>query len=82
MLVGPSASCVGTYFSIFLQPTLERQVVVRAETEALPETGEGSEFGRKRREEARRRRRGYRKRAADPDDQPWVLKEKKKGGKQ
>lgn len=65
-----------------LQPTLERRIVEKAEEEDLPETGEGSEFGRKRREEARRRRRGYRKRNADPDDQPWVLKEKKKGGKQ
>ena len=52
------------------------------EVEELPETGEGSEYGRKRREEARRRRRGYRMREADPDDQPWVLKERKKGGKQ
>lgn len=73
-------ACVDPVMS--LQPTLERQTVVRAEEEELPETGEGSEFGRKRREEARRRRRGYRMRTADPDDQPWVLKEKKKGGKQ
>ncbi len=53
-----------------------------AEVEELPETGEGSEYGRKRREEARRRRRGYNMRVPDPDVQPWVLKERKKGGKQ
>ena len=66
------------------QPTLERQVITKTveEAEELPETGEGSEYGRKRREEARRRRRGYRARTANPDDQPWVLKERKKGGKQ
>lgn len=66
-----------------LQPTLERQVVTRTkEEQVIPETGEGSEYGRKRREEARRRRRGYSMRAADPDDQPWVLRENSKGGKQ
>ena len=44
--------------------------------------GEGSEFGRQWREEARRRKRGYAIRKKEPDDQPWVLREKKKGGKQ
>lgn len=58
------------------------QVKTEVEVEELPETGEGSEYGRKRREEARRRRRGYNMRAPDPDAQPWVLKERKKGGKQ
>lgn len=57
-------------------------MTVKPEEEKFPEMGEGSEFGRKRREEARKRRRGYHLRAADPDDQPWVLREKKKGGKQ
>ena len=65
-----------------LQPTLERQTVAKAEAAEVPEMGEGSEYGRKRREEARRRRRGYRLRTKDPDDQPWVLSENKKGGKQ
>lgn len=48
----------------------------------MPEYGEGSEFGRKMKEEARKKRRGIRIRKAHPDDQPWVLKEHKKGGKQ
>ena len=68
--------------SLGFQPTLERQTVVKMEHEGMPETGEGSEYGRKRREEARKRRRGYRLRTLDPDDQPWILREKKKGGKQ
>ena len=49
---------------------------------APPETGEGSEYGRQWREEARRRKKGYANRKSEPDDNPWVLKEKKKGGKQ
>lgn len=44
--------------------------------------GEGSEYGKQRREEARRRKRGLRMKRADPDDQPWVLREQKRGGKQ
>lgn len=48
----------------------------------LPEQGEGSEYGRRWKEEARKRRRGYAARKASPDDQPWVLREQKKGGKQ
>ena len=44
--------------------------------------GEGSEYGKLRRDEARRRKRGQRMKRADPDDQPWVLKEQKRGGKQ
>lgn len=56
--------------------------MVKEEKTEVPETGEGSEYGRKRREEARKRKHGYRLRTLDPDDQPWVLCEKKKGGKQ
>ena len=68
-----------------LQPTLDRQATavaaVREEGEKMPSEGEGSEYGRKWKEEARKKRRGmYRKQ--DPDDNPWVLKEKKRGGKQ
>ena len=48
----------------------------------MPEYGEGSEFGRKMKEEARKKRKGIRIKKAHPDDQPWVLKEQKKGGKQ
>ena len=48
----------------------------------MPEYGEGSEFGRKMKEESRKKRKGFRIRKAHPDDQPWVLKEQKKGGKQ
>ena len=47
----------------------------------MPEYGEGSEFGRKMKEEARKKRKGIRIKKAHPDDQPWVLKEQKKGGK-
>lgn len=61
-----------------MQPTLERQQTGQSESDQ-PETGEGSEYGWKWREEARRRKRGWRK---DVDDNPWVLREKKKGGKQ
>ena len=49
--------------------------------EQAPEYGEGSEYGKKRREEARRRKRGIMSRKAHPDDQPWILREQKKGGK-
>jgi transcription initiation factor TFIIF subunit alpha len=62
-------------------PTLERLKTSRSEHEQ-PEVGEGSEYGRQWREEARRRKRGYASRRKEPDDQPWVLREKKKGGKQ
>jgi len=48
----------------------------------MPSHGEGSEFGKKRREEARKRRYGVVNKKASPDDQPWELKEQKKGGKQ
>ena len=64
-----------------VQPTLERQQVSRSEPDQ-PEVGEGSEYGRQRREEARRKKRGYRGRRKEADDQPWVLREKKRGGKQ
>lgn len=47
----------------------------------MPTEGEGSEYGRKWKEEARKKRRGMNRRQ-DPDDNPWVLKEKKRGGKQ
>lgn len=50
--------------------------------EEKPEYGEGSEFGRKMRDEARRKKKGINIRKAHPDDQPWVLREHKKGGKQ
>ena len=49
--------------------------------EEVPEYGEGSEYGKKRREEARRRKRGIMSRKSHPDDQPWILKEQKKGGR-
>ena len=48
---------------------------------SLPTEGEGSEYGRKWKDEVRKKRRGY-NRKQDPDDNPWVLKEKKRGGKQ
>lgn len=69
---------------IFLQPTLDRQVskaVVEEPESSLPMEGEGSEYGRKWKDEVRKKRRGY-NRKQDPDDNPWVLKEKKRGGKQ
>lgn len=65
------------------QPTLDRQVKETAEEgEEVPESGEGSEYGRKWREEARKRKRGYGSRKHDPDETPWVLKEKKRNGAQ
>ncbi|XP_064382370.1 general transcription factor IIF subunit 1-like [Halichondria panicea] len=60
-------------------PTLDRKAVKRQD--GNPEEGEGSEFGKKRREEVRKRKRGYDIRRANPDDQPWVLKERKREGK-
>jgi transcription initiation factor TFIIF subunit alpha len=72
------------YMCIFLQPTLDRQVSKTAVEEpetSVPTEGEGSEYGRKWKDEVRKKRRGYRRRQ-DPDDNPWVLKEKKRGGKQ
>ena len=44
--------------------------------------GEGTEYRQKEREDAKRRRRGFRARKANPADQPWILREHKKGGKQ
>lgn len=69
---------------IFLQPTLDRQMskaAVEEPASSLPTEGEGSEYGRKWKDEVRKKRRGYSRRQ-DPDDNPWVLKEKKRGGKQ
>ncbi|XP_003384721.1 PREDICTED: general transcription factor IIF subunit 1-like [Amphimedon queenslandica] len=43
--------------------------------------GEGTEYRQKEREDAKRRRRGFRARKANPADQPWILREHKKGGK-
>ena len=67
-----------------MQPTLDRQASKAAaveEKDSGPTEGEGSEYGRKWKEEVRKKRRGYH-RKQDPDDHPWVLKEKKRGGKQ
>lgn len=47
-----------------------------------PTHGEGSEYGKKRREEARKRKYGVISKKVSPDDQPWELKEQRKGGKQ
>ena len=74
------------YVHLSLQPTLDRQVsktaiVVEEQETSLPTEGEGSEYGRKWKDEVRKKRRGY-SRKQDPDDNPWVLKEKKRGGKQ
>jgi hypothetical protein len=62
-----------------LQPKLERQEI---EAEEKIDEGDGSEYRQKEREEARRRRRGYRPRKVNPSDQPWILKEGKKDGRQ
>ncbi len=73
--------CKNINFHTFnAQPTLDRKAVKRQD--GNPEEGEGSEFGKKRREEVRKRKRGYNIRRANPDDQPWVLKERKREGKQ
>ena len=74
-------TCTHTHTHTHTQPTLDRQEVRTVEDE-VPEYGEGSEFGRKRREEARKKKRGIRIRKPQPDDQPWILREQKKGGKQ
>jgi hypothetical protein len=60
-------------------PKLERQEI---EAEEKIDEGDGSEYRQKEREEARRRRRGYRPRKVNPSDQPWILKEGKKDGRQ
>ena len=63
-----------------INPTLERREVHTVEEE-VPEYREGSEYGKKSGEEARRRKRGIMSRKSHPDDQPWILKEQKKGGR-
>lgn len=57
------------------------KTVVAVEQDTAPTEGEGSEYGQKWKDELRKKRRGYH-RNQDPDDNPWVLKEKKRGGKQ
>ena len=51
------------------------------DSENLPTSGAGSEFGRERREEARRKRRGIVTKVKDPDAAPWSLKIGGKSGK-
>ena len=51
--------------------------------EEMPETGAGSEFGRKQREEARRKKYGINAKKYNPDAQPWLMRiGSKKEGKQ
>ena len=61
---------------------MERQETKVEENNSKVEYGEGTEYRQKEREEARRRKRGIRTRRVNPDDQPWILREQKKGGKQ
>ncbi|CAG04103.1 unnamed protein product, partial [Tetraodon nigroviridis] len=49
--------------------------------EEVPESGAGSEFGKKQREEARRKKFGIVTREFKAEDQPWILKVNGKGGK-
>lgn len=49
--------------------------------EETPESGAGSEFGKKQREEARRKKFGIVTREFKMEDQPWILKVNGKAGK-
>lgn len=49
--------------------------------EETPESGAGSEFGKKQREEARRKKFGIVTREFKVEDQPWLLKINGKAGK-
>lgn len=73
-----------TPFSLPLQPKLDRQEIKEHDEGKSEEVleGEGTEYRQKEREDARKRRRGFRSRKPNPADQPWILREHKKGGKQ
>lgn len=69
--------------SVSHQARMERDMSARriyGEEEA-PESGAGSEFGKKQREESRRKKFGIVTREFKAEDQPWLLKVNGKGGR-
>uniref|UniRef100_A0A674N8X9 Transcription initiation factor IIF subunit alpha n=1 Tax=Takifugu rubripes TaxID=31033 RepID=A0A674N8X9_TAKRU len=76
--VGDKVNC-----STWTQARMERDLSARriyGEEEA-PESGAGSEFGKKQREESRRKKFGIVTREFKAEDQPWILKVNGKGGR-
>ncbi|XP_061702543.1 general transcription factor IIF subunit 1 isoform X4 [Syngnathoides biaculeatus] len=69
--------------SAWTQARMERDMSARKMygEEETPESGAGSEFGKKQREEARRKRFGIVTREFKVEDQPWILKVNGKAGK-
>uniref|UniRef100_H3D509 Transcription initiation factor IIF subunit alpha n=1 Tax=Tetraodon nigroviridis TaxID=99883 RepID=H3D509_TETNG len=76
--VGDKVNC-----STWTQARMERDMSARRiyGEEEVPESGAGSEFGKKQREEARRKKFGIVTREFKAEDQPWILKVNGKGGK-
>lgn len=69
--------------SSWTQARMERDLSARRiyGEEETPESGAGSEFGKKQREEARRKKFGIVTREFKVEDQPWILKVNGKAGK-
>uniref|UniRef100_A0A8C6KSX2 Transcription initiation factor IIF subunit alpha n=1 Tax=Nothobranchius furzeri TaxID=105023 RepID=A0A8C6KSX2_NOTFU len=69
--------------SAWTQARMERDMSARRiyGEEETPESGAGSEFGKKQREEARRKKFGIVTREFKAEDQPWILKVNGKAGK-
>ncbi|XP_015224527.1 PREDICTED: general transcription factor IIF subunit 1 [Cyprinodon variegatus] len=69
--------------SSWTQARMERDMSARRiyGEEEIPESGAGSEFGKKQREEARRKKFGIVTREFKVEDQPWILKVNGKAGK-
>uniref|UniRef100_M4AHY2 Transcription initiation factor IIF subunit alpha n=1 Tax=Xiphophorus maculatus TaxID=8083 RepID=M4AHY2_XIPMA len=69
--------------SSWTQARMERDMSARRiyGEEETPESGAGSEFGKKQREEARRKKFGIVTREFKVEDQPWILKVNGKAGK-
>ncbi|XP_017277253.1 general transcription factor IIF subunit 1 [Kryptolebias marmoratus] len=69
--------------STWTQARMERDMSARRiyGEEETPESGAGSEFGKKQREEARRKKFGIVTREFKAEDQPWILKVNGKAGK-
>ncbi|XP_078354738.1 general transcription factor IIF subunit 1-like isoform X2 [Oculina patagonica] len=70
-------------FSSISKAQMSRQTdsTEEKESENLPTSGAGSEFGRERREEARKKRRGIVTKPKDPEAAPWNLKIGGKSGR-
>ncbi|XP_043913158.1 general transcription factor IIF subunit 1 [Protopterus annectens] len=70
-------------FASWTQAKMERDLSNKKiyQDEEVPETGAGSEFGRKQREEARRKKFGIITKEFRVEDQPWILRVNGKAGR-